>query len=321
MFSIGEAGVAPTKSVAELAGGVGVGRASTTAFGVVRAIQYGAIALAIGGFAFVLLPWLGGLRAVAGAGREWQETSEAFVSRASVVFTVAVVAGVISGAAGIVLQGQTASGESLLDAMGPTVVREVVETHFGFVWGARVLAWILLGGVLLLAYRRKEVPVMKPATLSSAGLALPRGFGSTRHLVPVLTLLALLAVSPAFAGHANAQDPTAILLPSTTAHVLAISIWVGGLVMLLFVLPRAMRALDLVGRGRLLASVLLRFSTIAGVCVAVVLLTGIVQSLIYVGNLDNLLHTEYGQIVLAKIAVFVVMLAEGGTTASSAFRG
>jgi copper transport protein len=312
VFSIGEAGVAPTKSVAELAGGVGVGSGTTTAFGIVRAVQYGAIALAIGGFVFLLLPWLGGLRAVAGAGGEWQETSEAFVSRAGVLFGVAVVAGVVSGAAGVVLQGQTAVGGSVLDAMSQSVIRDVLETHFGLLWGIRVLVWIGLGGALLLAYRRKELPVMRPATLSSAGLALPRGFGNLSQLMPILILLAFLGVSPALAGHANAQDPTALLLPGTTAHVIAISIWIGGLAMLLFVLPGAMRALDLVSRGRLLASVLVRFSTIAGACVAVVLLTGIAQSLVYVRSVDNLLHTEYGQIVLAKILVFVGLLAIGG---------
>jgi copper transport protein len=312
VFSIGEAGAAPTKSVAELAGGVGVGRETTTAFGIARAVQYGAIALAIGGFVFLLLPWLGGLRAVAGAGREWQETSEAFVSRSGVLFAVAVFAGVVSSAAGIVLQGHTASGGSVIDAMGHAVVREVLETHFGLLWGIRLLVWIGLGGALLAAYRRKELPVLRPATLSSTGLALPRGFGHLGHLVPILILLAFLVVSPALAGHANAQDPTALLLPSTTAHVIAISIWIGGLVTLLFVLRGAMGSLDLVSRGRLLASVLVRFSTIAGVCVAVILLTGIVQSLVYVGNVDNLLHTEYGQIVLAKILVFVGLLAIGG---------
>ena len=50
----------------------------------------------------------------------------------------------------------------------------------------------------------------------------------------------------------------------------------------------------------------------AGACVAVVLLTGIVQSFVYVRNLDNLLHTEYGQILLAKILLFVGLMALGG---------
>lgn len=312
LFSIGEAGAAPTKTVAELAGAATVGRKTTTTFAVARAVQYGAIALAVGAFVFLMLPWLGGLRDVAGAGREWQETSESFVARTGVVFAVAVAAGLVSGGAGIVLQGQTASGGSVLDAMSPSVVRQVVETHFGSIWGARLLVWLALGGVLLLAYRRKVVPVLKPATLSSAGLALPRGFGSSTYLGAIVVLLALLAVSPAVAGHADAQNPTALLLPSTTLHVVAMSVWVGGLAMLVFVLRGAMKPLELVGRGRLLASVLVRFSTIAGLCVAVVLLTGIVQSLVYVRNLDNLLHTEYGQLLLAKIAVFVVLIAIGG---------
>lgn len=117
LFSVGEAGAAPTKTVAELAGAANAGSETTTAFAVARAVQYAAIALAVGAFVFLLLPWLGGLRAVAGAGGEWQETSESFVSRTVIVLAVAVVAGLVSGGVGIVLQGQTASGGSLLDAV------------------------------------------------------------------------------------------------------------------------------------------------------------------------------------------------------------
>jgi len=128
----------------------------------------------------------------------------------------------------------------------------------------------------------------------------------------MIGLLALLGISPALAGHANAQDPTAVLLPANAAHVIAISAWIGGLAMLLFVLPRATRLLELPDRARLLAAVLSRFSTIAGACVAVVLLTGIIQSFVYVRNLDNLIHTDFGRIVLAKILLFVGLMALGG---------
>jgi copper transport protein len=312
VFSIGKAGAAPALTVAQLAGGNDVGSGTTIAFGIARAVQYGAIAIAIGALAFILLPWIGGLRAVAGAGPEWQSASEAFLARSRLPFLVAVVAGVVSGIAGIVLQGQTAVGGSVLDAMDPSVVQGVLETHFGFIWGIRVLVWLGLGGTLLLVYSREELPVMRPATLSAAGLALSRGFGTRPQLAVLLLLLGFLGISPALSGHANAQDPTAILLPSTAAHVIAISVWIGGLVMLLFVLPSATRLLELPDRGRLLAGVLSRFSTMAGACVAVVLLTGIAQSLVYVRNLDNLLHTEYGQILLAKILLFVGLMALGG---------
>jgi copper transport protein len=312
VFSIGKAGAAPVLSVAELAGGSDVGSGTTIAFGVARAVQYGAIALAIGALAFLLLPWVGGLRSVAGAGAEWQAASEAFLARSRLPFLVAVVAGIVSGVAGIVLQGQTAVGGSLFDAMGASVVQGVLETHFGLIWGLRVLVWLGLGGTLVLVYRRETMPAVRPATLSAAGLALTRGFGSRPQLAVLLALLAFLGVSPALAGHANAQDPTAVLLPSTSAHVVAMSVWIGGLAMLLFVLPSATRLLELPDRGRLLAAVLARFSTIAGACVAVVLLTGIIQSFVYVRNLDNLLHTEYGQILVAKILLFVGLMALGG---------
>lgn len=312
VFSIGKAGAAPVQTVAELAGGSNTGSGTTISFGVARAVQYGAIALAIGALAFLLLPWAGGLRAVAGASREWQAASDAFLHRSKLPFLVAVLAGIASGVAGIVLQGQTAVGGPFFDAVDVQVLQGVLETHFGLIWGLRILAWLGLGGALLLVYRREGLPALKPATLSAAGVAFSRGFGSRPQLVVVIAMLAFLGISPALAGHANAQDPTAVLLPSTSAHVIAMSVWIGGLAMLLVVLPRATRQLELPDRGRLLAAVLSRFSTMAGACVAVVLLTGIVQSFVYVRNLDNLLHTEYGQIVIAKLVVFIGLMALGG---------
>jgi copper transport protein len=91
------------------------------------------------------------------------------------------------------------------------------------------------------------------------------------------------------------------------------SAWIGGLVMLLFALPTATRRLETADRARLLAGVVVRFSTIAGAAVAVLLITGIVQSLYFVGlSRHNLLHTSYGQAVLVKIGLLVGLLAFGG---------
>jgi copper transport protein len=234
------------------------------------------------------------------------------VTRTRIPFAIAVIAGVISGIAGIILQAHTAVGGTFADAVTWTPIKGVLETHFGLIWGVRTLAWVALGGILFLAYRTAELPVLRPATLGATGLAPQRAFPDRRQLTVVLTILAFIAVSPALAGHANAQDPTAVLLPSNVAHVIAISVWIGGLAMLLFVLPAATRLLSLPDRGRLLAATLSRFSTIAGACVAVVLLTGIVQSFVYVRTLDNLLHTTFGQLVLAKVVLFAGVLALGG---------
>ena len=64
------------------------------------------------------------------------------------MLAVAVVLGVLSGLAGIVLQGATAGGTSFWSALDPGVVREVLGTRFGRIWGLRVLVWLVLGTVL-----------------------------------------------------------------------------------------------------------------------------------------------------------------------------
>ena len=68
VFSIGKAGRAPEETVAQLTAGSGSGPVTETAFGIARGLQYVAIALAVGGLAFLLLAWLPALAAVGGGG-------------------------------------------------------------------------------------------------------------------------------------------------------------------------------------------------------------------------------------------------------------
>src|SRR6476661_956616 len=54
VFSIGEPGRTPKETVSELTAGSGSGPVTETAFGLARGLQYMAIALAVGGLAFLL---------------------------------------------------------------------------------------------------------------------------------------------------------------------------------------------------------------------------------------------------------------------------
>ena len=128
---------------------------------------------------------------------------------------VAVLAGVASGVAGIILQGHTAVGGSVLDASSPSVIQGVLETHFGLVWGVRVLVWLAYGGLLMVAYSRGGLPAMRPVTLSADGLALP---GGVRDRQAPRRPARPARVPGPLAGPrrtCDAQDPTAVLLPST----------------------------------------------------------------------------------------------------------
>jgi copper transport protein len=309
VFSVGKAGAAGA-TVADLLAGDSTGPVTETAFGIVRGLDYLAIALAVGGLVFLLAAWGPALAVAAGAGAGWPEASAVFAARARRLLWLAITIGVVSGVLGIVLQGATASGSTFWSALDATVVREVLGTRFGTVWGLRVLAWLVLGGVLLAGASTRAVAVLRPAAVGAAGVATAPA--PSRGLLTALAIpAAFLVVSPALAGHATTLHPVAALLPLDIVHVTAMSVWIGGLVMLLFVLPAATRRLEPPERSSLLAAVLVRFSPMALACVAALLVTGMTQALIDMGGLSPLFSTPFGRSVVIKFVLLLTLIALG----------
>jgi len=308
VFSIGDPGNGPARTVSDLLSGSSAGPVTELAFGIARGVDYLAIALMLGGLAFLLLSWRPALMGAAGAGGGWPEASEAFAARATRMLALAVVLGIAAGAAGIVLQGATAGGTTFWSALDPGVVREVIGTRFGRISTLRVVDWALLGAVLVAGAGARTIPVLRPAAVGAAGVA-PAPFPRAGVLAALAVPAAFLLVSPALAGHATTQHPVAALLPLDVLHVAAMSVWIGGLVALLFVLPSATRLLDPPERSRLLAAVLLRFSPIALVCVIALAVTGTGQGLIDMGwSLSPLTSTPFGRAVLVKLVLLIVLV-------------
>ena len=71
-----------SQTVAQLIGNSGSGTVTEIAFGAARALQYAAVALAVGALVFLLLSWLPGLGAVAGSDGSWLRASQAFSASA-----------------------------------------------------------------------------------------------------------------------------------------------------------------------------------------------------------------------------------------------
>ena len=124
----------------------------------------------------------------------------------------------------------------------------------------------------------------------------------------MLAVLALgyLLVSPALAGHASTQNPGLLLVPADVVHVAAMSAWVGGLAFLVLTVPAATRRLARADRTRLLAAVVSRFSTLALVAVAVLLASGVTQSIVHLESLGDLTGTAFGRAILVKAGLFLV---------------
>lgn len=113
----------------------------------------------------------------------------------------------------------------------------------------------------------------------------------------------------ALSGHADSTTTPWFTVGMQWAHLVSVGAWVGGLVWLLVALRRGDP-----GRGRGLAR---RFSRVAGVMLAVVVVSGTVRALDEVGAWSRLFDTSFGVTLLVKLGLVAVLVALG---AASRFR-
>jgi copper transport protein len=309
-FTVGSGGAAPALTVGELIDAGGAGPVTEGVFGAVRALGYVAIALAVGTFAFAAAVWRPALRAVAGPGSGWGEASHTFAGRTRAIGVLAAALGLATSALGIVLQGATAGATSFRSALEPAVVEDVLSTRFGTVWSMRLLAWVVLALLIALPAARMRAAELHPASLGATGLA-PSAAARPVAVALAAALLAFLCLTPALAGHASTLDPSAILVPANGVHVAAMSVWVGGVGVLLLAMPGATRRLAPPDRTRLLAAAVTRFSTIALCAVAALVASGIAQAIPELDSLSDFVDTAFGRALLAKIVLLLALVGLG----------
>ena len=205
------------------------------------------------------------------------------------IILVLAVLGLILSGLGLLALAAAMMGADLFP-VDPAHVRMILaETAIGAAWIVRMLAL---------------------AIVLAAALALDRYPTSLRIAV-------LLAASAAIAtlvwtGHAGATEGVwgTVHRLSDILHMLAASIWVGGIASFGWLLFRpavqANRA-DLAITCRALK----QFSRVGTLVVGLIVLTGLINSQVLIGaaNLGLLAINPYGQLLLAKLALFGLMLA------------
>ncbi|MFF9285193.1 copper resistance CopC/CopD family protein [Streptomyces griseosporeus] len=175
-------------------------------------------------------------------------------------------------AALLLLRAPYETGEGPSAALDPGGLARTLTTRPGQALAARL---VLLGAVAVLPRR--------PRAVRTAG--------------PVLAVA--LALTWASAEHASAGPQVPVAMASAVLHLLAMAVWLGGLVCLLTLLHPA-RTVP--------AAVPARFSRLALVCVAVLAVTGVYQSWRGLGSWPALTGTAYGRLLLAKLAAVVLLL-------------
>jgi putative copper resistance protein D len=116
------------------------------------------------------------------------------------------------------------------------------------------------------------------------------------RVVLVIALLGML--TPGVTGHASSSASHEVAVTTVALHVAAASLWVGGLGAILVLLGR---------RRELLARALPRFSTLAGACLAVVTISGLLTAQVRLGSWAALFGTGYGALVIAKVGALVLL--------------
>jgi putative copper resistance protein D len=116
------------------------------------------------------------------------------------------------------------------------------------------------------------------------------------RVVLVIALLGML--TPGVTGHASSSASHEVAVTTVALHVAAASLWVGGLGAILVLLGR---------RRELLARALPRFSTLAGACLAVVTISGVLTAQVRLGSWAALFGTGYGALVIAKVGALVLL--------------
>jgi len=200
--------------------------------------------------------------------------------------------GLVSGAAWLVLLATRLSGQPVAAVLAAGVVRKVLtETRFGDDCLVRLALAALLGVVLA-----RFDPVS--------------GWRSRPDGVTAALLAACFIASLAWAGHGGASPgvPGAIQLAGDALHLVAAGAWIGGLVPFVLVMARARQARSATWSA-VAAEVTVRFSAFAVVVVAGLVLTGLINTWFLVGSVPAVVGTEYGRLLLLKIALAVAMVA------------
>ncbi len=171
----------------------------------------------------------------------------------------------------------------------PLVPTVISKTHYGYFWIIGMIALVLLWIAWWLSRRYRN------------SRALP-GF--------MLCLAAVFAFFLSATGHASDAGDFSVTEMTDWLHLLAASVWGGGLMMLsAVILPKITRPDD--RKAAIIAGIARRFSTIAGIFVGVVAITALYNSWYFVGSLAEFGRTPYGLAAAAKIILLCVPLSLG----------
>lgn len=239
-----------------------------------RAVHYASTISLAGVFAFLCF--------IAGSG-----ASPRLHRQLLAVALASLVLALLSGGAWLLFLSAQMSGQPIAASLTQGVVATVLtRTRFGQIWVLRFVLGVVLAVLLLIPQRWRRW--------------LWRWSG--------LAFAAAMLASLAWAGHGGATPgrPGELHLAADMLHLLAAGAWIGSLIPLALLLAETRRSGDAdVSAAR---RAVVRFSILAAISVVILFTAGLVNTWFLAGAVPALIGTGYGRLLLAKIAIFAVMV-------------
>lgn len=204
------------------------------------------------------------------------------------IFRTLTLLGTLASIIGMLMVAAAMDGVSILSVRAEMLWMLVSETEIGTAGAVRIGALIL---AFLLCLTDKLTP-----TVLSAGVGL---------------LVSVALASLVWTGHAGATEAAlgALHRVSDIVHMIAAALWLGGIAAFAMMLRAPADGLwsDRLGTAH---RSLDQFAKVGTGCVALIVVTGLINSFILVGpdRLTSLFTTTYGQLLLAKLGLVGLML-------------
>ena len=250
---------------------------------VARWLSYLAAEALVGGQLFILAVWQPALRQVGGS------AAAAIQPRWERLAGAAVALLVFAGVLALLVQGGQVSGAELAAPWSAPVAGVLFQTRYGSLWLARLALSLALSGLLL-----------RTPSSRDRWLALAAG--------------ALLLLTISLGSHSAAEPDPVLPVIGDWVHLMAASVWVGGLVHFTAALWAGRRARDGDGKplaARVASRLLPRFSALALISVSTLVITGTYLAVLRLGSFELLFGTLYGKTLIVKWILAAPMVAMG----------
>ena len=205
------------------------------------------------------------------------------------------------------LHGARRVGRAALAVLAVALVLRLAAQTVAVHGGIPAIDTALITGTLW----GKAWAIQLAGLLLAAGALVPaREAGAGRALLLLATIV--VAVSFSLSGHATAvPENMAFAVPIDTIHILGAGGWMGTLLLVVAVgLPAAMHS-ESGERGRTVAVLINSFSPLALIFAGTAALTGFVSARTQLGSLEALWTTRYGQVLLIKLALVLLVIGAG----------